>query len=111
MDAGSNLPVIYRAFQFTHRITLLHKRVVVPLLLRNIGQYLLFQSQLRYLERQGSQRSDQLLTYPAVVDMQREPELLEERDPCGARYRFDPPVIVMAEKDPVQHIQEVIFIL
>ncbi len=46
-----------------------------------------------------------------VVHMQRQTDAPEETYPVFPGYRFDPLIIMVAEKDPVQHIEEVIFIL
>ena len=43
---------------------------------------------------------------PVIVDMQRQAEAFEEFYPGGTGDILDPLIIVVAEKNPVQHIQK-----
>jgi len=94
-----------------YQVVLPDKGIVIAVFFRNILQYLFFKSQLRYLERKGLKRGDQLVQDAIVVDMQGQAQAFEELYPVGTGNIFDPLVVIITKKDPVKDIKEVVFIL
>ncbi len=94
-----------------YQIILPDEGIVLPVLFGYIEQHLFFKSQLGYLEREGLEGADQLLTDALVVDMQGKAEAFKKLYPCSTGDIFYPLIILVVEKDPVQYIEEVVFIL